>query len=318
MKPRANGKLLVPQELADQWQNGDQNKLLEEFQKANFDKDLFVKNATKRIRQHITEKDLWVDGDFVSEQDMKDEGISEKRKRDLIEQEDSDVGSEDLDGELDVGSCEQQRNEAADAHAAAGKMLKKITFPEMDDDALPSTYCIKVLGCLGKWSAKMYDLAELVEKAKTCAKELDNLQETAPAKVVAEKSNAMAEEFGPGFAQRSLGTRGRSFKNASRQYKLLGVARNYLASCILLMGSMGLFDEGVAGESCSVGARLERAYGSLRLFCQVQKLGLRLRGFTIQNFHQGPNQAFPYVGSKGSDTIIIMKWLLFFARLQLE
>ena len=55
---------------------------------------------------------------------------------------------------------EQQRNEAADAHAAAGKMLKKITFPEMDDDALPSTYCIKVLGCLGKWSAKMYDLAE--------------------------------------------------------------------------------------------------------------------------------------------------------------
>ena len=39
MKPRANGKLLVPQELADQWQNGDQNKLLEEFQKANFDKD---------------------------------------------------------------------------------------------------------------------------------------------------------------------------------------------------------------------------------------------------------------------------------------
>ena len=98
----------------------------------------------------------------------------------------------------------------------------------------------------------------------------------------------------------------------------LGVARNYLASCILLMGSMGLFDEGVAGESCSVGARLERAYGSLRLFCQVQKLGLRLRGFTIQNFHQGPNQAFPYVGSKGSDTIIIMKWLLFFARLQLE
>ena len=43
----------------------------------SFLQDLFVKNATKRIRQHITEKDLWVDGDFVSEQDMKDEGISE-------------------------------------------------------------------------------------------------------------------------------------------------------------------------------------------------------------------------------------------------
>lgn len=47
-----------------------------------------------------------------------------------------------------------------DAKDAACKMLKKITFPDMDDDALPSTYCIKVLTCLGKWSAKMYDLAE--------------------------------------------------------------------------------------------------------------------------------------------------------------
>ena len=84
------------------------------------------------------------------------------------------------------------------------------------------------------------------------------------------------------------------------------------------MGSMGLFDEGVAGEGYSVGARLERAYGSLRLFCDVKTLGLRLRGFTVQNFHQGPNQAFPYVGSKGADTIIIMKWLLFFSRLQLD
>ena len=40
--------------------------------------DMFIKNAMKRIKQRITEQDLWVDGDFVSEEDMKADGIPEK------------------------------------------------------------------------------------------------------------------------------------------------------------------------------------------------------------------------------------------------
>lgn len=39
VKPRSNGKSLVPKELAEQWQNGDQAKLLEEFKKAAYNKD---------------------------------------------------------------------------------------------------------------------------------------------------------------------------------------------------------------------------------------------------------------------------------------
>ena len=39
---------------------------------------MFIKNAMKRIKQRITEQDLWVDGDFVSEEDMKADGIPEK------------------------------------------------------------------------------------------------------------------------------------------------------------------------------------------------------------------------------------------------
>lgn len=35
--------------------------------------DAFVKKAMKRITQHVMEKDLWVDGEFVSEEDMREE-----------------------------------------------------------------------------------------------------------------------------------------------------------------------------------------------------------------------------------------------------
>ena len=39
--------------------------------------DLFVKRTLKRIREKITEKDMWVEGQFCSETDMKEFGLSE-------------------------------------------------------------------------------------------------------------------------------------------------------------------------------------------------------------------------------------------------
>ena len=39
--------------------------------------DIFVKRTMKRIREKITEKDMWVDGQFCSEADMKEMGLSE-------------------------------------------------------------------------------------------------------------------------------------------------------------------------------------------------------------------------------------------------
>ena len=48
--------------------------------------------------------------------------------------------------------------ERAESNMTEAQALKQITFPEMDDDGLPSTYIPKVLGCLGKWQLKMHDL----------------------------------------------------------------------------------------------------------------------------------------------------------------
>lgn len=55
-----------------------------------------------------------------------------------------------------------EKTEHAENLATEAKALKQITFPEMDDDGLPSAYLPKVLGCLGKWQMKMHDLSGLM------------------------------------------------------------------------------------------------------------------------------------------------------------
>ena len=55
-----------------------------------------------------------------------------------------------------------EKEEAHDA-ATEAKSLKQISFPEMDDDAAPSSYIAKVLTCLGKWQMKMVDLGNQLD-----------------------------------------------------------------------------------------------------------------------------------------------------------
>lgn len=58
------------------------------------------------------------------------------------------------------GNKNKSENAEADREHAWAKTLKAITWPDMDDDALPSTYVPKVLGCLGKWQIKMSELSK--------------------------------------------------------------------------------------------------------------------------------------------------------------
>ena len=52
----------------------------------------------------------------------------------------------------------QKEKTEADRELAWSKTLKTVSWPEMDDDALPSSYVQKVLNCLGKWQLKMGQL----------------------------------------------------------------------------------------------------------------------------------------------------------------
>lgn len=48
----------------------------------------------------------------------------------------------------------------ADGEEDAKKTMKQLSFPAMDDDALPSSYCQRVLGALAKWRVKLQVLTE--------------------------------------------------------------------------------------------------------------------------------------------------------------
>ena len=72
------------------------------------------------------------------------------------------------------------------------------------------------------------------------------------------------------------------------------------------------------GEDGSVAKCLERAFGSLRLFCLANGLHISgIRGFTTANMH-GAKNAYPWVGCKGSDSVVMLKWLRFFVALVLQ
>ena len=64
----------------------------------------------------------------------------------------------------------------ADREADCKKRMKSIGYPEMDGDGLPSSYIVKVVGCLGKWTAKIEGLKEQLgafKKSPKTTKTLD-------------------------------------------------------------------------------------------------------------------------------------------------
>ena len=62
---------------------------------------------------------------------------------------------------------------------------------------------------------------------------------------------------------------------------------------------------------------LERAWGNVRLYLETTKQRVNgIRGFTLANMHAAKG-AFAWLGCKGSDTIVLTKWLRFFVRMEM-
>ncbi|CAE7241042.1 unnamed protein product [Symbiodinium microadriaticum] len=49
--------------------------------KAGLDKDLFIKRSIKKVKRRESESELWVSGQFVSDADMDELGMTDKRKK---------------------------------------------------------------------------------------------------------------------------------------------------------------------------------------------------------------------------------------------
>ena len=97
------------------------------------------------------------------------------------------------------------------------------------------------------------------------------------------------------------------FFPASTNRSIVGIGRNFFASSLLLLVHFGLF--GAAG---SLEAKLESAWGHFDLWKVTAGEHVQgIRSFSKDKLHCNSG-AYPYVGCKGGDTIVLLKWLLFF------
>lgn len=99
----------------------------------------------------------------------------------------------------------------------------------------------------------------------------------------------------------------------------LGIARNFIGSTIVMLAHEGHFDDTTdASESRALKARLERGWASFALWCHTHReTPAGLRSFSIQKLHMPTQGSFPYIGCKGSDTILLLRWLQWFTGLAL-
>ena len=51
----------------------------------------------------------------------------------------------------------------ADGNVDTQKALKALSFPVVDDDALPSSYIQKILGAISKWRVKINGIIEILD-----------------------------------------------------------------------------------------------------------------------------------------------------------
>ena len=87
----------------------------------------------------------------------------------------------------------------------------------------------------------------------------------------------------------------------------VGVFRDFIASAILLLASLGYY-----GERGGLDSKLSVAHSSFKLYCSTNHRTPGLRSFTKRFFNAPSAAKFPFANSKGSDTMLIMKWLSVF------
>ena len=84
----------------------------------------------------------------------------------------------------------------------------------------------------------------------------------------------------------------------------VGLFRDFCGSVIMWMIAQGYF-----GEAGQVAEKLGSAHGSFRLWCTANQKTPSLRSFTKGFLSYKSAQSYPWVNSKGSDTMLIMGWI---------
>lgn len=98
----------------------------------------------------------------------------------------------------------------------------------------------------------------------------------------------------------------------------VGMGRDICGSSIATLARLGHFDDPNApDESLAFPSRLERAHKSFELWCLANRCKAGLRSFTVQFFNIANKSSSPWTNSKGSDTMLMLRWLLWLVSLLL-
>ena len=95
----------------------------------------------------------------------------------------------------------------------------------------------------------------------------------------------------------------------------VGMGRNLVGGIVLLLARSGFWDYPQASRN--IKARLKRCHSSFVLYCMAVKKKPGLRSFTKSFFGvKSLSMSSPSANSKGSDTMLLLRWLLWFCKLQ--
>lgn len=120
------------------------------------------------------------------------------------------------------------------------------------------------------------------------------------------------------FEDWESGAAGRFFKRDPFHIFRLGIARNFIGSTIVLFCLQSVFDDPAGNDSVALPERLTRAWSSFTLWCDTHHVSPSgIRGFTKEKLHMPKLGTFPWCGGKGSDSILLLRWLRFLSGLQL-
>ena len=96
----------------------------------------------------------------------------------------------------------------------------------------------------------------------------------------------------------------------------MGLGRDLVGGLLIILIRKGFFD--YEGSTRNLEDRLERAHNWFILWSKVHSEKPNLRGFSKIFFHMKSLLSAPWSNSKASDTLILLRWLKFVLRLNLE
>lgn len=94
----------------------------------------------------------------------------------------------------------------------------------------------------------------------------------------------------------------------------VGLVRNFVGSAVLFLIFLGYFQDRAPGQSNSRDACLTRAHKHFYLFCRAFGEKAGLRSFTPTFFNAPTQSHYPWVNCKGSDSTLLVRWLVILSR----